>query len=360
MTASLLQDVRTKTGRKRFVGTWVASTTVPIACAWMCGMFYSKTSVARDGYGIYSMNVSQPLNPVSYGGIQWSRVLSQRPTAVAQYDGFNYLGLGVLLGLPLLLLAFVLIERRRALPKLAALCKRHWALLLVAIGFAVYAISNVIYWDDTLVFSYSLPSIASVVTGLFRASGRIFYGTYYFLYLLLIAGICKLCKEHGRILTVVLCLLVAVQLWDISPGYQWKHAYFAQDYSNVQSKYDTDVLKYVGEHYEKLIFLEIHDYNKQDMSVLIGKEGLVTNFNTSPVEDIYNSDLYVAEQLAMLRAGEIDTTTAYVITQEAILEELLEINPDTLVRVSDGNWNYLLPVLPDSTPPESGPLIHDP
>jgi hypothetical protein len=86
----------------------------------------------------------------------------------------------------------------------------------------------------------------------------------------------------------------------------------------------------------------------------------VTNFNTSPVEDIYNSDLYVAEQLAMLRAGEIDTTTAYVITQEAILEELLEINPDTLVRVSDGNWNYLLPVLPDSTPPESGPLIHDP
>ena len=115
----------------------------------------------------------------------------------------------------------------------------------------------------------------------------------------------------------------------------------------------------MGEHYDRLIFLEIHDYNTQELSVLLGKYGLATNLNTSPLEDIYGSDEYVQEKLAELRAGEIDTSEAYVITQEALFRELSELLEGKMVAVSDENFNMLLPVLEGETPPESLPIVHD-
>ena len=150
----------------------------------------------------------------------------------------------------------------------------------------------------------------------------------------------------------------AVQLWDISPGLAWKHDYFAERIE-YNSPYDTELLQYVGEHYDRLIFLEIHDYNTQELSVLLGKYGLATNLNTSPLEDIYGSDEYVQEKLAELRAGEIDTSEAYVITQEALFAELSELLEGKMVAVSDENFNMLLPVLEGETPPESLPTVHD-
>ena len=93
--------------------------------------------------------------------------------------------------------------------------------------------------------------------------------------------------------------------------------------------------------------------------MLLGKYGLATNLNTSPLEDIYGSDEYVQEKLAELRAGEIDTSEAYVITQEALFAELSELLEGKMVAVSDENFNMLLPVLEGETPPESLPIVHD-
>lgn len=358
MMASLLQTIRRPGGVRCLAGYWLANTTIPLACGWMVGLFYSKTPAARDGYGIFSMNLNQVINPQSYGDILWSRVFQVRPLVLAQYDGFNYLGLGVLLALPLLALAFLISVRKQLLPTLWGLARRHIWLGLVVIGFAAYAVSNQVYWGGLLVFSYPLPSAASVVTGLFRASSRIFYGTYYFLFLVAAALCCKVCGSRKRLASALLVLIAAVQLWDISPGLMWKHDYFAERIE-YESRYDTELLQYVGEHYDRLIFLEIHDYNTQELSVLLGKYGLATNLNTSPLEDIYGSDEYVQEKLAELRAGEIDTSEAYVITQEALFQELSELLEGKMVAVSDENFNMLLPVLEGETPPESLPMVHD-
>ena len=43
------------------------------------------------------MNLNALINPSSRGGYTWSRLLPQQPQATGQYDGFNYLGLGVLI-----------------------------------------------------------------------------------------------------------------------------------------------------------------------------------------------------------------------------------------------------------------------
>jgi hypothetical protein len=45
------------------------------------------------GYGLYSMNLLAPIDPYSYGAL----LLRQQPSRPGQYEGYNYLGLGILL-----------------------------------------------------------------------------------------------------------------------------------------------------------------------------------------------------------------------------------------------------------------------
>lgn len=358
MAASLLQAIPQKGWVRRLAGYFAANTIIPLLCGYGMGLFYAKNSPARDGYGIFSMNLNQILNAKSYGDITWSRVLGERPLVLAQYDGFNYLGLGILIAVPILAVAGIVHLRKRLFSSLWKKGKQHFWLALVLAGFVVYALSNAVYWDDTLLVSYHLPSIAGIVTGLFRSSSRIFYGTYYFIFLIVIVGILRLCRKHTGVAALLVALLVSVQIWDISPGLAWKNAFFSQTYHE-ENQYDTALMEYAGQHYDRLIFLDIDDYNAQNLSVEIGKQGLVTNLNTSPLENIYGSEEYAQKKLAQLRAGDVDDTEAYVIMREAVFMELSEKLEGKAIAVSDENFNMLLPIVSDDNPPESKPMVRD-
>ena len=64
--------------------------------ALLLGTLGNGYSSSRDGYGFYSMNLNAVFNPDSLGGYTWSHLLPKRAHLYGQYDGFNYLGLGVL------------------------------------------------------------------------------------------------------------------------------------------------------------------------------------------------------------------------------------------------------------------------
>lgn len=358
MTASLLQRCRRPGGLRQLAVHWAGCLAVPLAAAWLLGMFYAGTGASREGYGIFSMNLTQPFNPGSYGDIVWSRLLPVRPVVLGQYDGFNYLGLGVLVCLPLVLAACLVRWRGGCFARAGALLRRHWALALVAVGFTLYAVSNCVYWDETPVLTVPLPAFTQIVTGLFRAGSRIFYGTYYLLFLLAVAGICRLTQKRPAATCAALALLTAVQLWDVSAGFAWKHDYFQREYSG-ENRFETAVTQYIGAHCDKLILLDFCNYNYQDFSVLLGKLGLQTNLNSSPLEDIAGSQAFMQEEVERLRRGEAEPDTAYIIMREALFAELTACTEGTLAPVSDANWNYLLPANADDPPPASGPLVRD-
>lgn len=372
MTASLLERLRRPKGIRQFAYHWLGCLTVPVAAAWLLGMFYSKTGAARSGFGFFSMNMTQPFNPGSYGGgnasrpglaheigeIVWSRLLPVRPIVMGQYDGFNYLGLGILLALPLLAAAAVLRYRKQFLRAAYAFLRRHWALALVAVGFTLYALSDYVFWDDFQVLHIPLPGFTSIITGLFRASNRIFYGAYYLIFLAVIAAICRLARKKPAVLCAALALLTAVQLWDVSAGFAWKHAYFKQEYTG-ENRFDTEVLQYVGDTCDRLIFLDYCNYNLHELSVAVGKQGLITNLNSSPIDNIYGSEEYMQQQMDRLRRGDPEPGTAYIIIREALYEEFTASTDGVLVPVSDANWNYLVPMANGKELPESGPLVRD-
>ena len=74
------------------------------------GLFSKSAEISRWGYGYFSMNLNAIINPLSLGDYKWSRILQPRPQLFGQYDGFNYMGIGVLLGV--LMVSIVLCLRK--------------------------------------------------------------------------------------------------------------------------------------------------------------------------------------------------------------------------------------------------------
>jgi hypothetical protein len=123
-----------------------------------------------------------------------------------QYEGYAYLGLGVLLLLACNLRGLIELGQRRA--------QRHAILLVVFAGFLLFAISNRI---DFGLFSFEIPAPYRLLYefGIFRASGRFFWPVGYALAAL--AVFLTLHRHRPATAMALLGLTAAVQLIDIAP-----------------------------------------------------------------------------------------------------------------------------------------------
>ena len=126
------------------------------------------------------------------------------------HEGFNYLGAGLLLLIP-----FALIFNGKAL---LALPKKYPALLILALGFFLYALSNRVRYAGVEIFTYPLPAWLNFLTGTFRASGRFFWLASL---LALFVTLASLLKKRTFLPTLaVACLLttaLVLQVKDVKP-----------------------------------------------------------------------------------------------------------------------------------------------
>ncbi len=156
------------------------------------------------GFGYYSMNVLSPF----LGG----RIIQlTAEVGPGQYEGFNYLGLGLISAL---VLACGSSANRIYVHRLL---RRHWALGLLIIGYSVYALSNQIYIGSAQVATVSYPGIAKALTSQFRVSGRFFWPVFY---VLLIGVWWTLFHRNGkhRFLFIAIAL-TAAQMADLTGVY---------------------------------------------------------------------------------------------------------------------------------------------
>jgi hypothetical protein len=124
-----------------------------------------------SGYGHFSMNL---LAPVFGTETSWTQRLLG-PVVVdatgGQYEGFNYLGAGVL-ALALLCVATGARDVVRAVA-------RHPILTAVLAAFASYALGNAVFVGATEIARFTPPSRALWLASAFRSSGRFFWPAYY-------------------------------------------------------------------------------------------------------------------------------------------------------------------------------------
>lgn len=159
------------------------------------------------GLGHFSFNLTSPINPLG-----WSAFVRDRPLAVgAQYEGFSYLGAGVLLLAALAL--FLLVGRLRwAFGRLWA----HLPLVAYFVAFVLLAASPRITYDAATLVEVPLPEKVTAALAVFRSSGRLFWGDAYVLIVAIIGVLVTQARTRAQA-RVALLAAVALQAADLAP-----------------------------------------------------------------------------------------------------------------------------------------------
>lgn len=210
------------------IGFFAANCAIALASSYLIGSFGHGTSASRDGFGQYSMNLNALVNPRSVGEYRWSMLLPQLGQAPDQYDGFNYLGAGMLLFILAALVACAVCwmrsQRRKELAR--TLLKKYGLLAMACLFLTCFAVSHIVVLGDTVFFTLPLPQRLVELGGIFRASARLFYPVYYGLYLFAVVACARLCAALGKsqkIALLLLGLMLAVQMFDLNHVIREKH-----------------------------------------------------------------------------------------------------------------------------------------
>jgi hypothetical protein len=162
------------------------------------------------GFGYYSMNVLSPIWPQL--SVWPGRAKFVLDATGGQYEGYNYLGAGIILVIALAVFT--------APTQIGRWLKRHLLLSLVVCAMALYALSSQVYFGDRIigVLPYDKIPLLQLFSTIFRSSGRFFWPCAYLL--LLISAIALSGRFHHGLVTFIFIVASAVQLFDIYPLFE--------------------------------------------------------------------------------------------------------------------------------------------
>ncbi|MBB5693402.1 DUF6311 domain-containing protein [Muricoccus pecuniae] len=164
---------------------------------------FISDSSGHKGYGIYSLNILSPIWPFLSGLLPNPSDFVHISSA-AGFEGYNWLGLGLILSVVLGILL-----RPRDVPRAL---HRHAGLVVGLVILTCLAITTRVGFGSKLLFDLGQPPQALLQ---FRASGRLFWPV---AYTLALAGILILARLRAKPLWIAALLLIpAVQWVDAGP-----------------------------------------------------------------------------------------------------------------------------------------------
>jgi hypothetical protein len=296
-------------------------------CCWQAGYFAIADGGQSGGFGLYRMNLLSPFDPAG-----WSFVLPDLPKASGDYEGFNYPGFGVLLLVPLALIAWV----RNRQPLKQALRVRPW-LLLALIGLALFALSNQI-GVGAHTFSYPLPKIALKLANVFRASGRMFWPVLYALILMVMFLLVR--GYRPRIVVALLALALTIQIVDTRNGWTGlRNSKMITPSAEWATPMRDPFWASAAAHYSKV--RSLMPQNQSERWQVIADFAATHGLKTDAVYLGRMSDkaLEQARQKTqrMLESGQYDADSLYILDDSVLVEAAKNVNSETdlLTRVDD-------------------------
>lgn len=198
---------------------------------WLLGGFTSGIDTgSSDSLGYFSFNLNGFVNPIGYSKVmKWLEVYKE-----GQYEGFAYLGLGVIILFVGAIAGFILLWKNW-FQKM----KKSWLKVVIAAGvilaLVLLAASPKITFNSHLLLELPDIDIVTKYWSIFGSSGRIVWPVYYLIVLFAIVEVGQLVKgfNWNRVVMYVLLLLCfGIQVYDISGKLQEKH----DDYAVVRGK----------------------------------------------------------------------------------------------------------------------------
>lgn len=234
----------------------------------LIGAFASSGDVEREGFGNYSMNLLAPINPAGGCNYTWSKIIPSMGLTNGNYEGFNYLGLGVII-------AFFAIVIKKATVKEVGVGKNK-GYFFIMLFMTLFAISNVITFGNKELFTIPLPTFITDLCGIFRSSGRMFYPVFYSIYLWTLYQIYDLSKDKKTLPVFLVGIVAVLQLFDLSGAIKEKHEKMANA-AFYQSILDDVRINEMAQDCDYIVGTKKY----RDVCVLAGLYGDATSFTAS-------------------------------------------------------------------------------
>ena len=280
---------------------------------WALGLLYGSASSGGQAlYGYFCMNLNALWNPVGVNGVLYSRVLPAQNQVYGNYDAFAYLGLGVLIALPVAMFA--------ARGRLAGMLRRHWALCAVFAVLTAFAVSHVITANGVTLATLPLPASLIKLFSVFRSGGRLFWPVYYTLVLAAFAGLARLPRG-----TVWITAAVVVQLWDISPALMQRHEAMvqAQQADAFPTALESDFWQ-AASGYETLYSVQGLQDDALHLALFAADNGMTTNDPFAARYDEAALEAQRADLLAGLAEGQLAQNALYLFQDEGDFLQAVE------------------------------------
>jgi len=222
---------------------FVTASLSTLLAMWAAGYFMLGESVGASGFGYLRTNLLSLIDPDN----MWSRVLRDQKGGGGDYEGFAYLGLGMLL---LGLVAGYEFSRNAKLSYKPAIIP----LLIVCTILFGFALSNHVGFGESEILSYDVPSVFKKITTSFRTSGRFFWPVYYVIYLVIFYLLFTRLKNRAAI---ILCVaMLVVQVVDTVDAWRFFRAKFANAPTWV-SPMVSPAWSDMAHHYKKIIWVNL-------------------------------------------------------------------------------------------------------
>lgn len=269
---------------------------------WSLGGFVVH-EVSTGGLGFYSMNLNALFNPQG-----WSLFLKDLKMATAgQYEGFQYLGLGIIVMIPVVL--FNLISQSKSLRG-----KYEISVIFVCCVVLVLSLSPVITFSDKILLNmYSvLPQAIIKLWSIFRASGRLFWPAYYILIFYLIIKIINMSKSKTAA-TIFLSLCLVIQIIDISPQLIHRMNFYRQDVV-VSNTLNSDFWKDVAQEFKHIEYLSTDTSNTQygKLALLAVKNDMTLNNGYFARKQDQKINERIFEMINNINSGQLSKDSIYV------------------------------------------------
>jgi len=178
-----------------------------LLCMYIVGYFSIPTSDSLGfGYGVYKANILTFFDPSPNSNLNsWSFFLPNIKNTRGEYEGFGYLGLG------LIILNFFLVFY--LLKNFTGVIKKNIQYVLIFIIFMLIAFTTTVNVGSIKILDLKLPIFLYAPLSIIRASGRFIWPVYYLLIIFSLFAFYKL-KVKFRYLIIILL----IQFIDLTPG----------------------------------------------------------------------------------------------------------------------------------------------
>lgn len=191
---------------------------------YLLGGFSSGADTGTNNLGLFSFNLNAFLNPMSYSTLLKNTSLWNWPFYTqGQYEGFSYLGMGIILLCACGIVLMVKNIFRRRKPSVYQVMT-----VLMSIGLIVLAASPTITWNDRLLLQLPYSSTIYKYWGIFGSCGRMAWPVVYFLMIFGITSIGNMKWKRKEISCVVLILACLVQVVDLSGQLYKRHENYSE------------------------------------------------------------------------------------------------------------------------------------